>query len=183
MSRIGKLPVAIPAGVQIKIDGQKIVVEGPKGKLEQTLAPGISAEVEDRTLRVKREGETRQMRALHGMSRKLVANMVAGVSGGFSRTLEIVGVGYRAEVRGANMLYLTLGYSHPIIYQLPDGVTAKVDRQVVIQLESRDRQLLGQVAAEIRELRGPEPYKGKGIKYSDEFIRRKAGKAAGAAGS
>jgi len=183
MSRIGKLPVALPAGVQVKIQGSQIVVEGPKGKLEYTLSPGISAEVEDKTLRIGRTSEDRQVRALHGMSRKLLANMVTGVSAGFTRVLEIIGVGYRAEVRGNNMLFLTLGYSHPIVYQLPDGVAAKVDRQVVITLESRDRQLLGQVAAEVRALRGPEPYKGKGIKYSDETIRRKAGKAAGAAGS
>jgi large subunit ribosomal protein L6 len=109
--------------------------------------------------------------------------MVTGVSEGFTRKLDIVGVGYRAELRGNDMLFLTLGYSHPIVYQLPQGVSAKVDRQVAITLESRDRQLLGQVASEIRSLRGPEPYKGKGIKYSDETIRRKAGKAAGAAGS
>jgi large subunit ribosomal protein L6 len=183
MSRIGKLPVAIPAGVQVKIDGRRIVVEGPKGRLEHTLAAGIDAALEDKVLRVARSSESREARSLHGMSRKLLANMVAGVSTGFSQTLEIVGVGYRAEVRGGNAIYLTLGYSHPILYQLPDGVSAKVDRQTVITLESRDRQLLGQVAAEIRELRGPEPYKGKGIKYADETIRRKAGKAAGAAGS
>lgn len=183
MSRIGKLPVAIPAGVQVKIDGSRVLIEGPKGKLEHTLAPGISAQVEDKTLRVQRESETREVRSLHGMSRKLLANMVTGVSEGFARKLDIVGVGYRAELRGNDMLFLTLGYSHPIVYQLPQGVTAKVDRQVAITLESRDRQLLGQVASEIRALRGPEPYKGKGIKYSDETIRRKAGKAAGAAGS
>ena len=183
MSRIGKLPVAIPAGVQVKIDGARVTIEGPKGKLEHTLAPGIAASVEEKTLRVQRDAETRQVRSLHGMSRKLLANMVVGVSSGFTRVLEIIGVGYRADLRGSDMLYLTLGYSHPIIYQLPAGVTAKVERQVVVTLESRDRQLLGQVAAEIRALRGPEPYKGKGIKYSDETIRRKAGKAAGAAGS
>jgi large subunit ribosomal protein L6 len=183
MSRIGKLPVALPAGVQVKIDGSHLVVEGPKGKLEYTLSPGISAAVEDKILRIQRTSEDRQVRALHGMARKLVANMVTGVSTGFTKVLDIVGVGYRAEVRGSNLLYLTLGYSHPIIYQLPEGVAAKVDRQISITLESRDRQLLGQVAAEVRALRGPEPYKGKGIKYSDETIRRKAGKAAGAAGS
>ena len=183
MSRIGKLPVAIPAGVQVKVEGSRVLIEGPKGKLEHTLASGISAQVEDKTLRVQRESETREVRSLHGMSRKLLANMVTGVSEGFVRKLDIIGVGYRAEVRGNDMLFLTLGYSHPIVYQLPQGVTAKIDRQVAITLESRDRQLLGQVASEIRALRGPEPYKGKGIKYSDETIRRKAGKAAGAAGS
>ena len=183
MSRIGKLPVALPAGVKVKVEGSRVVVEGPKGALEHTLAPGISASLEDKTLRVQRSSEGREARALHGMSRKLLANMVLGVSEGFTRKLDIVGVGYRAEVRGKDMLYLTLGYSHPIIYQLPEGVTAKVDRQVAITLESRDRQLLGQVASEIRALRGPEPYKGKGVKYAEETIRRKAGKAAGAAGS
>lgn len=183
MSRIGKLPVAIPTGVQVKIEGAQVVVEGPKGKLEHTLSSGISVERDGDALHVRRSSESREVRSLHGMSRKLLANMVAGVSAGFTRTLEIVGVGYRADLRGTDMIYLTLGYSHPIIYQLPPGVTARIERQVVITLESRDRQLLGQVAAEIRALRGPEPYKGKGIKYSDETIRRKAGKAAGAAGS
>lgn len=183
MSRIGKLPVVIPAGVLVKVEGSRVSVEGPKGKLEHALAPGIAVRVDDNLLRVQRSAETREVRSLHGMSRKLLANMVTGVSAGFARVLEIVGVGYRAELRGNDLLYLTLGYSHPIIYQLPAGVSAKVDRQVVITLESRDRQLLGQVAAEIRALRGPEPYKGKGIKYADEVIRRKAGKAAGAAGS
>jgi large subunit ribosomal protein L6 len=183
MSRIGKLPVAIPAGVRVKVDGPQVVVEGPKGRLEHTLSPGISVEMEGETMHVRRGEESRSVRSLHGLSRKLLANMVAGVSTGFTRTLEIVGVGYRADLRGTDMIYLTLGYSHPIVYQLPPGVTAKVERQVVITLESHDRQLLGQVAAEVRALRGPEPYKGKGIKYAGETIRRKAGKAAGAAGS
>jgi large subunit ribosomal protein L6 len=134
----------------------------------------------DSRIEVKRPGDTQQERALHGLVRKLIANMVEGVGKGFTRVLEINGVGYRAEVRGTN-IHFTLGYSHPVVYQLPPGVTAKVDRQVIITLESADRQLLGSVAAQIRELRPPEPYKGKGIKYADEKIRRKAGKAAAGA--
>jgi large subunit ribosomal protein L6 len=126
--------------------------------------------------------DDRRGRALHGLTRKLLANMVEGAARGFARTLEIVGVGYRAEVRG-NALHLSLGYSHPIVYQLPPGVTASVERQTVVTLESADKQLLGQTAAEIRRLRPPEPYKGKGIRYQGEALRRKAGKAAGAAGS
>jgi large subunit ribosomal protein L6 len=182
MSRIGKLPVAIPAGVQVKIDGSRIVIEGPKGKLEHTLPPGIAAQVEEKTLRVQRTAEGRDLRALHGMSRKLVANMVTGVSEGFSEKLEIIGVGYRAEVRGKDVLFLTLGYSHPIIYQLPEGVTAKVDRQVAITLESRDRQLLGQVAARPR-LRGPEHFKRAGGHHAEEHIRAQRKGPLGAAGS
>jgi large subunit ribosomal protein L6 len=134
----------------------------------------------DSRIEVKRPGDTQQERALHGLVRKLIANMVEGVGKGFTQVLEINGVGYRAEVRGTN-IHFTLGYSHPVVYQLPPGVTAKVDRQVIITLESADRQLLGSVAAQIRELRPPEPYKGKGIKYADEKIRRKAGKAAAGA--
>jgi large subunit ribosomal protein L6 len=134
----------------------------------------------DSRIEVKRPGDTQQERALHGLVRKLIANMVEGVGKGFTQVLEINGVGYRAEVRGTN-IHFTLGYSHPVVYQLPPGVTAKVDRQVMITLESADRQLLGSVAAQIRELRPPEPYKGKGIKYADEKIRRKAGKAAAGA--
>jgi large subunit ribosomal protein L6 len=152
-------------------------VEGPKGKLEMQVPAGYSIEVDGATLVVKRPGDTGPERARHGLVRKLIANMVEGVGKGFQRVLEINGVGYRAEVKGTN-INLTLGYSHPIVYQLPPTVTAKVERQVVITLESPDRQLLGTVAAEIRGLRPPEPYKGKGIKYANEIIRRKAGKAA-----
>ena len=177
MSRIGKLPVKLEKGVKAEVKGDTVKVEGPKGKLEMTLQPGFAIEIKDGELTVKRPGDTNQERSSHGLMRKLIANMAEGVSKGFTRVLEINGVGYRAEVKGSQ-INLTLGYSHPIVYQLPPGVTAKVERQVIITLESADRQLIGTVAAQIRELRPPEPYKGKGIKYSTETIRRKAGKAA-----
>jgi len=156
-------------------------VDGPKGRLEHRLPPGISVEVADGTVRVMRQGDAGQARSLHGLTQRMIANMVQGVHAGFTRTLEIIGVGYRAESRG-QALHLSLGYSHPILFQLPPGVQAKVDRQTVITLESIDRQVLGETAATIRRLRPPEPYKGKGIKYAEEILRRKAGKAAGAAG-
>jgi large subunit ribosomal protein L6 len=177
MSRIGRLPIALPDGVTLHVADGTVRVEGPKGTLVRTLAPRVRVEVTGRSAVVKREDDSRTGRSLHGLTRRLVANMVQGAATGFTRVLEINGVGYRAEMRG-NVLWLTLGYSHPIAYQLPPQVTAKVDRQVVITLESADRELLGQVAAQIRALRGPEPYKGKGVKYAGEVIRRKAGKAA-----
>jgi large subunit ribosomal protein L6 len=180
MSRIGRLPVTLEKGVKAQIAGDLLKVEGPKGKLELKVPPGFVLKMSDSQIEVKRPGDTQQERSLHGLVRKLVANMAEGVGKGFTRVLEINGVGYRAEVRGGN-IHLTLGYSHPIVYQLPPGVTAKVDRQVMITLESADRQLIGTVAAQVRELRPPEPYKGKGIKYATEKIRRKAGKAAAGA--
>jgi large subunit ribosomal protein L6 len=182
MSRIGKLPVTLEKGVKAALNNGTFRVEGPKGKLETRVAPGFTFEIGEGQVVVKRPGDSNQERALHGLMRKLIANMAEGVSKGFTRVLEINGVGYRAEARGGN-INLTLGYSHPIVYQLPPGVTAKVDRQVVITLESADRQLLGSVAAEVRSLRPPEPYKGKGIKYANETIRRKAGKAAAGSSS
>ncbi len=178
MSRIGKLPVQLDKGVKATIAGDQVRLEGPKGKLEMAVPAGFNIEVKDSVLTVKRPGEGSRERALHGLTRKLLANMAQGVGKGFTRTLEITGVGYRAEVRGGNTLYMTLGYSHPIVYQLPPGISAKVERQVLVTLEGADRQLLGMVAAQLRELRPPEPYKGKGIKYAEEKIRRKAGKAA-----
>lgn len=178
MSRIGKLPITVPAGVKVAFDGTQVRVEGPKGNLDCRLPAGVTVDQDGTVLRVGRVGDGREERARHGLAQRLVANMVQGVSSGFTRVLEITGVGYRADARG-DRLHLSLGYSHPIIYQLPEGVSAKVDRQVVITLESRDCQLIGEVAAQIRALRPPEPYKGKGIKYSGEKIRRKAGKAAG----
>jgi|SRR5690242_3788155 large subunit ribosomal protein L6 len=177
MSRIGRLPVTLEKGVKAQLAGETLKLEGPKGKLEMRVPAGFAIEMNNSHLEVKRPGDSQRERAMHGLVRKLVANMAEGVGKGFTRVLEINGVGYRAEVRGSN-IHLTLGYSHPIVYQLPPGVTAKVDRQVVITLESADRQLIGSVAAEIRGLRPPEPYKGKGIKYATERIRRKAGKAA-----
>jgi large subunit ribosomal protein L6 len=181
MSRIGKVPVRLPSGVKIDLAGGSVKVAGPKGKLECALPPGVKVEVADGKLEVQRLSETRESRSAHGLVQRLIANMVHGVTEGFTQTLEIVGVGYRAEARG-QALNLALGFSHPILFQLPPGVAAKVDKQTVITLESMDNQLLGETAAQIRRLRPPEPYKGKGVKYAEEKIRRKAGNAAGAAG-
>lgn len=182
MSRIGKLPISIPDGVKVVLKDRDIRVEGPKGKLMEEVPSGIQVKIEGSQLQVSRESEEVKFKALHGLARKLIANMVEGVSRGFSRVLEINGVGYRAEVKGAD-LHLTLGYSHPVLFPLPSGVTATVERQTLVTLQSADKQLLGQAAAMIRALRPPEPYKGKGVKYREEVIRRKAGKAVGTAGS
>jgi len=179
MSRIGKAPVLVPDGVKVTLNDGSVSVEGPKGKLMTTVPERISVKVEGKELRVSRESDAPSDRALHGLTRKLIGNMVEGVSQGFRRVLEIHGVGYKAEVSGQN-LNLILGFSHPIAFPLPPGVTAKVDRQTLITLESSDKQALGQTAARIRSLKAPEPYKGKGIKYQEEVIRRKAGKAVGA---
>ena len=177
MSRIGKQPVPLPQGVRVHAADGVVRVEGPKGTLERRIDPGVSAAVEGGVVVVRRRDDTRRGRSIHGLTRKLIGNMVDGVTKGFTRVLEINGVGYRAEARG-NVLFLTLGYSHPIAFQLPAGISAKVDRQVVVTLEGPDRELLGHTVAAIRELRPPEPYKGKGVKYAEETIRRKAGKAA-----
>ncbi|MCZ6623284.1 MAG: 50S ribosomal protein L6 [Deltaproteobacteria bacterium] len=181
MSRIGKLPISIPDGVKVALEDRAIQVEGPKGKLRAVVPSGIQVQMEGSQLRIGRETEERKLKALHGLTRKLIANMVEGVSRGFSRVLEINGIGYRAEVKGTE-LHLTLGYSHPVLFPLPPGVTATVDRQTLVSLQAADKQLLGKTAAMIRALRPPEPYKGKGVKYREEVIRRKAGKAVGAAG-
>ncbi|MBI3398784.1 MAG: 50S ribosomal protein L6 [Deltaproteobacteria bacterium] len=181
MSRIGKKPITIPAGVKVSINSDVIKVEGPKGSLSHFLNTGLKAEVSHNEIKVTRNTDDKKALMLHGLSRSLVANMVKGVIEGFQRNLEIVGVGYRAEVQG-NVLNLSLGYSHPIKYELPKGITAAVDKQTSITLKGADKQLLGQTAAEIRGFRIPDPYKGKGIKYTEEMIRRKAGKAGKAAG-
>jgi large subunit ribosomal protein L6 len=178
MSRIGRQPIRIPSGVTVETSGAAVRIKGPKGTLEWACPSGVKVNRADGELRLERAGDGREQRATHGLSRKLLANMVQGVSVGFSRVLEINGVGYRAELKGQS-LQLALGYSHPIVFPLPKGITAKVDKQTVVTLEGADRQLLGQTAAAIRRLRRAEPYKGKGIKYGDEVIRRKAGKAAG----
>lgn len=182
MSRIGKLPILIPAGVKIALEDGAIRVEGPKGKLRTEIPPTIQVKMEGNQLRVGRETEERKVKALHGLTRKLVANMIEGVSRGFSRVLEINGVGYRAEVKGTD-LHLTLGFSHPVVFPLPPGVTATVERQIIVTLHGADREILGKTAAMLRGLKPPEPYKGKGIKYREEVIQRKAGKTVGAAGS
>jgi large subunit ribosomal protein L6 len=175
------LPVTIPSGVKVAIDASAVRLEGPKGKLQATVPAGVEVKVEGNLVRVERRTEDRKIRALHGLTRKLIANMTEGVSRGFTRVLDINGVGYRAEVKGQE-IHMTLGYSHPVVFPLPVGVAATVERQVIITLSSADRQVLGETAAKLRSLRPPEPYKGKGIKYREEVIKRKAGKAVGSAG-
>jgi len=182
MSRIGKMPIQIHPSVKVHVADGVVRIEGPKGTLEHRLPPHITVEIGDGALRVQRQDEARETRSLHGLTQRMLANMAHGVETGFSQTLEIIGVGYRAEARG-QALHLSLGYSHPILFQLPPGVQARVERQTIVTLESIDRQILGETAATIRRLRPPEPYKGKGIKYAGEVLRRKAGKAAGAAGA
>ncbi|OLD39776.1 MAG: 50S ribosomal protein L6 [Candidatus Rokubacteria bacterium 13_1_40CM_2_68_8] len=179
MSRIGRQPVTIPQGVKVLIDGAAVRAEGPKGKLMQPVPVGLSAKLENNQVVISRSGDDRKIRALHGLARALVANMVTGVKDGFERKLEIVGIGYRAQVQG-RAIQLALGYSHPVIFALPEGITAEIDRQVSITLRGADKALLGQTAAKLRALRKPDPYKGKGIKYANEVIRRKVGKKAGA---
>jgi large subunit ribosomal protein L6 len=164
------------------LEDKVVRVEGPKGKLRTEIPHQIQVSVEGKIVKVARQSEERNVKALHGLARKLIANMIEGVSRGFTRVLEINGVGYRAEVKGTD-LHFTLGYSHPILFPLPAGVTATVERQIIITLQSADRRLLGETAAVIRAFRPPEPYKGKGVKYREEVIKRKAGKAVGAAGS
>ena len=176
MSRIGKLPVVIPDKVKVAVSGTTVKVEGPLGAMERTFK-GVAIASEGNELRVSPLDHSRHSRALWGLSRTLINNMVTGVSKGFERVLEINGVGYRAEVAGAT-LTLSLGKSHPVVYPLPAGVTAEVVKQTTITLKSVDKEALGQAAAKIRSFRPPEPYKGKGIKYQEEHIRRKAGKAA-----
>ena len=179
MSRIGKRPIPIPKGVEVKVEGNTVSVKGPKGVLKRTLPEGIDVEVGDGEIRVKRPDDTRRSRAFHGLSRVLVNNMVVGVSEGFTKVLVVNGVGYRVDEKGKALVF-HLGYSHPIEFPLPEGVSAKVerDKDLRVRLESHDKELLGLVAAKIRALRPPEPYKGKGIQYEDEEIIRKAGKAA-----
>jgi len=179
MSRIGKQPIPIPQGVKIQVDGLTVRAEGPKGKLMQPVPTGLTPRVADGTIVIERAGDDRRVRALHCLARALVANMVTGVKDGFERKLDIVGIGYRAQMQGKT-IQLALGYSHPIIFPLPDGVTAEIDKQTAITLRGADKAVLGQTAAKLRALRKPDPYKGKGIKYANEVIRRKVGKKAGA---
>lgn len=178
MSRIGKKPVAIPSGVDIQIDGNTVRVKGPKGELSRTLHRDVIVRREDGEILVERPSDEPQHRALHGLSRTLVANMVEGVTDGFKKTLEIVGVGYRAENKPFG-LTLQLGYSHPIDYRAPEGIELRAVSPTVVEVTGTSKEVVGQVAAEIRSLRPPEPYKGKGVKYQGEVIRRKAGKAGG----
>jgi large subunit ribosomal protein L6 len=179
MSRIGKKPITVPQGVKIAVEDNTVKVEGPKGRLSQSIPSGLSVKMDGQVLTVDRSSDHRTVRALHGLTRSLLANMVHGVKDGFERKLDIVGIGYRAQLQGKN-LQLALGYSHPVIFTIPEGVQAEVERQVSITLKGPDKALLGQLAAKLRALRKPDPYKGKGIKYAEEHIRRKVGKKAGA---
>lgn len=179
MSRIGKMAITIPAGVSVRQDQAVVSVEGPKGRLSQVMPPGVDIAIQDGTVTIRRQSEGRRERSYHGLVRSLVNNMVLGVSKGFEKNLEIVGVGYRAEV-DKGRLRLVLGYSAPVEYQIPEGIAVKVEKQVNIQVSGIDSRLVGQVAAEIRELKKPEPYKGKGIRYAGEQVRRKVGKSVGA---
>jgi large subunit ribosomal protein L6 len=176
MSRVGKLPVDIPQGVEVKISGQDVQIKGPKGSLARTFHPLVEIAQEDAALRVKPREESKKARGLWGLSRSLLDNMVHGVSQGFTRVLEINGVGYRAEVAG-DTLKLALGFSHPVEFKLPKGISASVEKNTIVTLTGIDKELLGQTCATIRAYRPPEPYKGKGIKYAEETIRRKVGKA------
>lgn len=179
MSRIGKKEIPVPKGVEIKQEGNSVFVKGPKGSLKTALVPGISVSVADNVVKFERKDEEGKTRAFHGLMRALVANNVKGVTEGFKRELDIVGVGYRAEVKGKEVVF-QLGYSHPVRFPIPEGIDIAVDAKTGhITVTGIDKQKVGQTAAEIRSLREPDPYKGKGIKYSDEVIRRKAGKAAG----
>ena len=179
MSRIGKIPVVIPAGVKVSQDHYTIKVEGPKGKLSMEMPKGVDIVLGDKAVEVTRPSDGRKERSYHGLVRTLIANMVKGVSSGFEKSLEISGVGYRAEIAGKN-LKLVIGYSAPVEYAIPEGIQIKVEKQVNIAVSGIDKQLVGRVAAEIRGLKKPEPYKGKGIKYSTEVVRRKVGKSVGA---
>jgi large subunit ribosomal protein L6 len=175
MSRIGKQPISVPPKVKVEIKGQKVFVEGPKGKLDFNLPKRTTAKVDGANIVVARDGEDAEARALHGLSRAIVNNMVKGVSDGFVKKLEIQGVGFKAAVQGKNV-NLSLGYSHPVNYAIPDQIKVTVEENTKLTIEGPDKQVVGQVAAEIRGFYPPEPYKGKGVRYSDEHVRRKEGK-------
>ncbi|MGH8914395.1 MAG: 50S ribosomal protein L6 [Acidimicrobiia bacterium] len=176
MSRIGKMPVTVPSGVDVRVEGAQVTVKGSRGQLSREFTDRVKFQIEDDVVTVAREDDTRESRALHGLSRALLANMVEGVSEGFSKTLEIQGVGYRASLKGAN-IELLVGFSHPVDVAAPDGITFEVPEPTRIVVSGIDKEQVGQVAAEIRRVRPPEPYKGKGIRYAGEHVRRKAGKA------
>ena len=179
MSRLGEKPIKIPKGIEIKLDADLITVKGPKGELKRRIHPKVQVEKKEDSLTVSVADETKESKSLHGLSRVLIDNMVKGVTKGFEKALEIVGVGYRAELKGRVVVF-NLGYSHPINFELPDGIDASIEKSKIV-LSGIDKEVLGLTAAKIRGLRKPEPYKGKGIKYVDEVIRRKAGKAGAAA--
>ncbi len=176
MSRIGRLPVPIPAGVDVAIDGRAVTVKGPKGTLALSVAEPIAVVQEDSVLRVTRPSDEGKVRALHGLSRTLIANMVTGVTQGYSKTLEIVGVGYRVQAKGTDLEF-SLGFSHPVLVSPPEGISFRVETPTRFVVEGIDKQLVGETAARIRKLRKPDPYKAKGVRYQGEVIRRKVGKA------
>ena len=179
MSRIGRMPVPIPKGVEVLAEGDVVRVKGPKGELANRIPPGLTVTIEETQVRIARSSDEPRDRAFHGLMRSLVANAVQGVTKGFSKDLEIVGVGYKAELRGKAIVF-ALGYSHPVNFPIPDGIAVALDAKAgKLSISGADRQKVGQTAAEIRKLRVPDPYKAKGIKYADEVIRRKVGKAGG----
>lgn len=176
MSRIGKKPIQLPDNVYVKLQDRVVIVEGPKGQLNYTLPEGIGITIENNTVFVTRNSDTSKQKALHGLARSLISNMVTGVSQGFTKSLQIYGVGYRAQTAG-NKLLLNIGYSHPVEFELPEGIKATVDeKQTTITLHGIDKHLVGQVAAKLRSIRPPDPYKGKGIRYADEVLKLKPGK-------
>ena len=177
MSRIGKLPIAVPSGVEVTVDGQLVSVKGPKGTLQHTVTEPIKVEQNDGEIAVTRPDDERQSKSLHGLTRTLVANMVTGVTAGYEKRLEIVGVGYRVLAKGPTQLEFALGYSHPITVNAPEGITFAVEAPTRFSVQGIDKQQVGEVAANIRKLRKPEPYKGKGVRYAGEYVRRKTGKA------
>ena len=176
MSRIGKKPIVIPAGVDVKLDGAKITVKGPKGTLERELHPSMIVEMEGNEINVSRPNDNKENRSLHGLTRTLISNMVIGVNETFKKELEVNGIGYRCEVKG-QVLTLKIGFSHDVVMTAPEGITVEVPNPNKVVISGPDKQKVGQFAANVREKRPPEPYKGKGIKYADEHIRRKEGKA------
>ena len=178
MSRIGKKPIEVPDGVKIRWDGSLIIVEGPKGTLSREIPEGIEVVSEGNEVLVNARADNREGSSLHGLIRTLISNMITGVSKGFEKSLEIVGVGYRGTVEG-NILKLLIGYSNPAEYEIPKGITIKVDKQVNMVVSGIDKELVGRTASEIRSLKKPEPYKGKGIRYAGEYVRKKVGKSAG----
>ena len=177
MSRIGKLPVQVPSGVDVQVQANTVTVKGPKGTLSHTVAAPITVEHADGTVTVQRPNDARENRALHGLTRTLINNMVVGVTEGYEKKLEIVGVGYRVLSKGPTQLEFQLGYSHPITFNAPEGITFAVEGPTRLAVQGIDKQVVGEVAANIRKLRKPEPYKGKGVRYAGEHIRRKVGKA------
>ncbi len=176
MSRIGRKPIILPKGTKLELQNSEIVVTGPKGSLRRPFLEGLGVNIDGSTVTVQRTGEDKKMKGLHGLMRTLIANMVDGVHKGFEKKLEIIGIGYRSELQGNNIIFY-LGYSHPITFPLPAGISAQVEKQTLLTIKGIDKELVGQTAAKIRALRRPDAYKNKGIKYADEKLRKKAGKS------